>query len=59
MLLGKMERIFNKLLDESLIGGLETRDDTSLARQTFYRGIWIVEVNKVLAKMKRVKKAIW
>lgn len=44
-----MERIFNKLLDESLMGGLETRDDTSLARQTFYRGIWIVEVNKVLA----------
>ena len=37
---------FNKLLNEDSIGDMRTRDDTLLARHTFFHRIWIVEVKK-------------
>lgn len=46
---------FNELFNEDSIGGLKTRENTSLARHTFYRRNRVAKVKKALVKGKLEK----
>ena len=47
-----MEGIFSKLLNEDYIGDIKTKEDTSLAKNTFICTIRVVKVRKALKQMK-------
>ena len=48
----KWREYFNKLLNEDFIGGMRTRENTSLAEHAFYCKIREVEVKKALMQVK-------
>ena len=43
---------FSKLLNEDPIGGLRARENNTFAGHAFHRKISVIEVKKVLARMK-------